>query len=559
MVTSTQVIGDSFGRFIQEQGLILLEGTPVQIHESIVYNYQLCQSDYDNKQCYVYTINQIRGERDLKRFFDCLNNTKLINSEFQARIMAVQKKNFTVNFIIEKEEGDILFKDVYEDIEIVQEKTILVMKIVELLKKFEISFGDKNNSFCFMTMENLIYNKLTKRFKLIYYSFENTFIEVNINFEAEKISRTPYLPKEIFEIPYNLINKKKLNVYVVGTILLEIYTNKVPWIEGNTDINKKHLSAGTCLTNFKPTVEALNFSLGITKESTQQEINTKNTILEILKSCLEPDFNMRIDLNLLPEALKSLIPNLTLISCEVCLGEAKNVATHFCKIKNKIFCNICLPICSHPSNVNIHDIHISVNDLINCELNDKKAEAVDYLRSVKNDSFVPILGKLKHNQELTNQSLDIINEFNIDFDNEIRILNERKNRIQQKLTDEIRFLSEFIQKLIISFNSIETSRNTDLERIQNSITVIKSNENKYLDNILLAKQNLSELFTLIKDMENISQNVNENFFRIFSHYSDQIREFNNEFHENVKEYKSKLENVNKYLNELNHSLNKANV
>ena len=184
---------------------------------------------------------------------------------------------------------------------------------------------------------------------------------------------------------------------------------------------------------------------------------------------------------------------------------------------------------------------------------------MDYLRSVKNDSFVPILGKLKHNQELTNQSLDIINEFNTEFDNEIRILNERKNRIQQKLTDEIRFLSEFIQKLIISFNSIETSRNTDLERIQNSITVIKSNENKYLDNILLAKQNLSELFTLIKDMENISQNVNENFFRIFSHYSDHIRKFNQEFSENVKEYKSKLANVNKYLEELNHSLDKQNV
>ena len=103
------------------------------LNNDIGFNYNLKSVKYQNKKYFQLIIDKV-NERLLSKFFKSLDDKRVVNSQYQLKISAYLKNKGVSSFLIEQNEDEIDIKTYLEEVNCLEERIKISMKILDLMK-----------------------------------------------------------------------------------------------------------------------------------------------------------------------------------------------------------------------------------------------------------------------------------------------------------------------------------------------------------------------------------------------------------------------------------------
>ena len=529
------------------------------------FNYNLKSVKYQNKKYFQLVIDKV-NERLLSKFFKSLDDKRVLNSQYQLKISAYLKNKGVSSFLIEQNEDEIDIKTYLEEVNCLEERIKISMKILDLMKNLnkEMAVKDNNTSLFFISIDNFFYNKLTKTIKVLYYGFELTIIELGLPIDDLKRKVINYCPREVLKTTYSKLNKEKLNIYIAGAIIYEIFSNKIPWSEKNSDACQNYLENDE--TNiFIEGKEELRNNLNELAIKTNEKQSLFDKIESIIQSAVESKFeNRNINFEEMEKRLKDLIPNLDQTSCDLCEG-FKEKAEFYCKKSSKFFCSICKHSCSSEE-------IIKIVEFIAVDFNGILTKTRKLANEVKVKDFADIKKEIVSLQDYSiNTKKKIIKNIDNDLQNYIDQLTEFKNTLQDNANERIEKEDDFYKNLLEFFEKTETFKTDITEKYCDNLNEIEMKVPEMVSDYKLLLKNYSSIKSINLNLVQLKNDLFNNYYggydilysvfndinNKFKNYSEDLSNFfKNTFTINITKYKSELnfeknQKMDKYASELN--------
>ena len=535
------------------------------LNNDIGFNYNLKSVKYQNKKYFQLVIDKV-NERLLSKFFKSLDDKRVLNSQYQLKISAYLKNKGVSSFLIEQNEDEIDIKTYLEEVNCLEERIKISMKILDLMKNLnkEMAVKDNNTSLFFISIDNFFYNKLTKTIKVLYYGFELTIIELGLPIDDLKKKVINYCPRETLKTTYKQLNKEKLNIYIAGAIIYEIFSNKIPWSEKNSDACQNYLENDE--TNiFIEGKEELRNNLNELAINTNEKQSLFDKIESIIESAVESKFeNRNINFEEMEKRLKDLIPNLDQTSCDLCEG-FKEKAEFYCKKSSKFFCSICKHSCSSEE-------IIKIVEFIAVDFNGILTKTRKLANEVKVKDFADIKKEIVSLQDYSiNTKKKIIKNIDNDLQNYIDQLTEFKNTLQDNANERIEKEDDFYKNLLEFFEKTETFKTDITEKYCDNLNEIEMKVPEMVSDYKLLLKNYSSIKSINLNLGQLKNDLFNNYYggydilysvfndinNKFKNYSEDLSNFfKNTFTINITKYKSELnfeknQKMDKYASELN--------
>ncbi len=460
-------------------------------------------------------IEKVANERIFNKFFSILEN-KIVLTNSQCKLEAFKRNKNNPCFFIKKNKDDCLLKEFMEDQSInIQERVNLCKKVVILICDLvdQMKTKDKNPNLFGLCIDSFIYNTESKTLKVMYYGFESALIESSYPVDELKRKVLNYCPKEILTSVFAKINGEKLSTHIVGAILLEILSGKVPWLEKNFDAVKNFLMTGSenVYMNVESELEEMiRKDLGNSGESECNSLTSQ--IRQIIERSTEPDAEKRtLNLTELKDIVLKLLSETELVGCDMC-EKVKERASYYCIETSNFYCEICRRQEKSKSNFEF----ISIDEFRINKYDKQLNSSFNSVKNLSSKNFSDINNEIRRNkEEMTSRKRKMIEKMDEDLNSYIEELKKFKNKLKEESLKRLDVENQFYDNILLVNQNAENYKTELTNKYRETLEGIRNMDNEVEKDYTLLRKNY---FTARDIEEKLMKFQNEVFSNYYGGY-----------------------------------------